>query len=212
MKIEELSKDRSILIKLEVIRTLINFNGDFSKRILFELSEDKNNMVRVEVIDALKFFPEHDVFDLLKATTRDSYYLIRSYAIYSMTIVGINLKYEKNKLIKEIKNLLQLEKNMFCKLSCYEAIYILGLKENLIYIFKLFNSKNYRIRCAIINCLFELLSNDNWSEIEKFVDDNIEKEIAFAVKSNMRNLKERIDFDFKNQLKDNESRFGTIRF
>ena len=191
-----LSDDKESTIRSGVAATLIDFVDDFSKNILMKLANDKDYLVRVEAVDSLGYFHFQDVYKLLKKSINDSHYLVRGYAIYSMTCVGIKIQIKHNLIIQIINNSLEKEKNLFVKLSCYHSLYDLGHEKCFHNIISIFKSKNYRNRCAVINVLNHILSNENYLEMKKFLIKNIDKESTNAVLSSMKNLLDRIEKNY----------------
>ncbi len=60
-------------------------------------------------------------------------------------------------------------------LSCYYALYVMGKKKSIENIISLLNSKDYHIRCAVINILRGFLTSDNRQLIKKITGNINEK-------------------------------------
>lgn len=73
-------------------------------------------------------------------------------------------------------------------LSCYYALYVLGKKKSIKNITSFLNSKDYHIRCAVINVLRGFLTSDNQQLIKKSLETLIKREDTIAVKANALSL------------------------
>lgn len=188
-----LSGDREILIRCDVAETLSFFINDFSKEILLRLAKDKNKLVRVEAVDALGCFLDNDVFEALLDCANDTDYLVRSYSINSLYYISTKLEFNKKDMILFFENKILNEKSSFVKLQCFLALYQMGSGIYLKNIFRMFKSKNYKLRCAIVKGLCDVISRENLCELKEFFETHYPDEESFAVTSTMDQLKKIMD-------------------
>lgn len=69
-------------------------------------------------------------------------------------------------------------------MSCCYAQYVLGEKKRLSEILDFTKSKNYQIRCAVVNLMKDFINADNKECIRENIEKLIEQEEVIAVKSN----------------------------
>lgn len=191
-KIKLLSTSRSPLVRCEVAEMLAECAGNECENILLSLLHDKNMLVRVEAADSLSSYASSTVFhSLLRVIDTETYYLLRGYAILSLSQVG--LKIDPIRTVDELRNILQYEKRCFVKLSCHEGLYRLGIHDSLLSIFSLFKSKNYRNRCAVLSSLEQLMDNNNQIVILHFLREQLKHETDLSVKDHISKLIKKIE-------------------
>jgi hypothetical protein len=190
--ISKLSKDRSPFIRSLVAKLLFDYYNDFSKNILLELTNDKDNLVRVEAVDSLKAFIDHTVYFRLKHLAEfDPYYLVRAYSIVSLVYIGKTLDIDE--LSEFVLERLGKERYYINKILCYESLYLLGNKDSLNDLFDCFSSDNYRNKCAVINTLISILSIENYEAIHDFISNLNRYKFPVSVQSSLDNLSDEID-------------------
>ena len=82
---------------------------------------------------------------------------------------------KKKSFISKLRKLPNIQKSEHCMLSCYYALYVMGKKKSIENIISLLNSKDYHIRCAVINILRGFLTSDNRQLIKKITGNINEK-------------------------------------
>lgn len=169
-----LMNDRSPFIRSLLARVAAIYTDDFMHSTLMTLADDRNNLVRVEVADSLSAYEDEAAYQKLMCMTQDPYYLVRGYAVYGVGLTG-NTDERREKSLALIRELLPKERLNFNRLSCYQALYFLGEKDELQHILSLYSVQNYKNQCCIINFLMEILSNDNRDGIAAFSDDALRK-------------------------------------
>lgn len=179
--------DRDPLIRSEIARTLADSDAFYGESLLITLLRDRNMMVRVEAADSLASYRSMNVFNnLMDVIQEESYYLLKGYAITSLAQIGVDILPVQTKSL--LIDVLQADRRYFIRLSCYEGLYRLGVNDTLWDIFKLYKSQDYRIRCAVVSTLNELVDDTNRMDICNFVSRQIPKEKAFAVLDNLNHL------------------------
>lgn len=114
-----------------------------------------------------------------------------SYAILSWADIVVALEdnlLEKKKFIEKMKQTKRIKSSEQCMLSCSYAQYIMGEKESLGEIFEFLKSKNYRIRCATLNLMRDILNDENIVIIRKEVENMLDQEDALAVRDTAKKL------------------------
>lgn len=196
-KLLKFSNDNNAFVRSIVAELLINFKNKRSKKKLLKLSCDKKAIVRTNAYDSLRIFESKDVEKFLKKVIQKERNKIAcAYAIMSWADIAVALDVDTSKkrlFVKKIKKLHKIQKSEQCILSCCYAQYILGRKKSLKEIIDFLKSKDYRVRCAAINTLWEIIEYDNYEIIKESLRELIEKEDTIAVKSNAMKLRQFID-------------------
>lgn len=188
-QLQKLAVDKSSDIRSDVASILVKFINDQTKEIIINLMGDRDTLVRTEATDSASVFCYEDIYQMLSnRMIYDSYYLVRGYAIKSLTKVGVSINKDTNQMVELVRLMLSNEKNRFCKLCIFEALYVLGDKQCIHDIINIYKSKNYRTRCATVMVLQNILSAENRHLIDEFVDSiSKEKEVP-AVEGCINNL------------------------
>lgn len=178
--IEACAQDRSSWIRSLVARLGALYVNPLMRRILIDLSHDRDYLTRAEVADSLSEYVDEEVFDRLIQLCRDSHYLVRAYAyssIGSLAKAGIRT----NDAVGLLKDAIKVSRRRFVKINCYEALYILGDNESIKGLGKLFASANYRDQCAIIHCFEEILNKTNKELVYQYLTSFQKKAKAAVV-------------------------------
>lgn len=187
--LRDLANKKSVLVKSLVAEVLANCKDVISKDILLKLLCDKNSLVRTEAADSLSEYPYNDVVKQLRITAKsDDNYIVRGYALLSMTLASITLKIDSVKILEFLHQRCKNEKSVFCKLNCYHALYIMGETDRLGDILSILKSKNYRNRCAVINTLYDVVNKSNRLLIVQKLKNQLLKERSGAVTSEINNF------------------------
>lgn len=141
-----------------------------SLKILCRLSSDPDPDVRVEAIDSLGEYICVDSLNVLTKALKDSDSLVRGYAAFGVSNVGRIIDPTGAKL--ELLTLEQKEEEEFVLVGIYEGLHLLGEKLYLEKLFSLFCSSDYRIQCAVIHSLENVLTEDNAEQIGCFINKN----------------------------------------
>ncbi|MDL2327640.1 HEAT repeat domain-containing protein [Ruminococcaceae bacterium OttesenSCG-928-A11] len=166
--LQELAIDRSPLIRAEVASIAVKFINNEVLQLLLSLIRDKDELVRTEAIDSLSVFGESASYDAVSYSAKhDKYYLVRGYAVESMSMIGIKMGLAETSIESVIMGILECEKNAFVKLCCYHALFRLGKTAYFEDIVGSYTSKNYRVRCATINVLMDIVDAENVQVVKK---------------------------------------------
>lgn len=160
MMLSVLSNDESQEIRLEVSEVLALFPTIESEKILLNLLNDSDYLVRASACDSLYFSLSQETLKKLKLMTKDSRYLVRGYAVLSIGDVQKNVKVNKKSTIAFLKTLETEEKSRWVEIAVYRSLFIL---EEVSYIDKLIcaiNDTNYKNRSFALS-LIEQLLDDN---------------------------------------------------
>ena len=193
--LKELAKDKDWYLRSEAAALLINFESNQSKNILLRLAMDHHYIVRTEAYDSLKVFPLEEVEAFLEgAICREKNQLARSYAIMSWAIIVRDL-YEKvsEKHLTFMRNQMALEKGEHCLLEWMFAEYIFGKEKSIQNILAFLNSKDYNIRCCVVNTLKDIWHEDNEEEIYNAMKALLLQEKTVAVTSLAEELMHEIE-------------------
>jgi HEAT repeat protein len=187
----EKRKLKDISFKLDIIEK-IAVKGNYSKKeikTLKELSNDMDEIVRVNACESLSNNISIDVLNLLKEKAcKDNSSLVRGYSAISIANIARRKNDAKIELIKLLKSRLNKEKIIWVKINIYCALYLLGEEKYLYLIIKELNNRLYRNRCAAVNLLAYIISNENKRIIIKSLDERLNIETTIAVRSSINNV------------------------
>ncbi|MCL2322609.1 MAG: HEAT repeat domain-containing protein [Oscillospiraceae bacterium] len=174
--LESYSRDKDYIIRAKVAKILVNSTCPKDESILFKLSRDKKYLVRAEACDSLSVSTSFKAFDMLKRTLKkEKSGMVRAYAIHSLGSISKKLDVECE--IKPIiKQLLKKEKSNLVKISSYKVLYSFGDKECLYYLINKLESKKYQNRCAVVNCLDEIVCQKDRA-IDKIIEEALIKHL-----------------------------------
>ena len=168
-EISSLCDSESIDIRIWLAKALLHHQPDTQALVLLrKLYQDIASCVRVEAIDSLSAFETQDSFEILCAAASDPDELVRAYSAFGIALVGRRI----SPIIAHqiLLRMAETESSRRTLVNIYEGLYILGQKEMLDRIIELFDSSDYRIQCAVLHALEELLCTENKNAIKQFVD------------------------------------------
>lgn len=185
------SKDPDAFIRSICAKLLVNFVTPQAERLLLNLANDKNALVRTEAYDSLSVFPSKKVQKTLKkAILHEKNKLACSYAILSWADItqtlGVHKKQEK--FLKKLKKLPKIKKSEHCMLSFYYAKYVLGHKKSLKKLLAFLNSSDYQICCCAVNLLWDIVSPENRQSIKQALEQLLQREVCASVSENAAEL------------------------
>lgn len=188
--INSLSNSDSSEIRAWLARALVYHNSDSQAvALLCKLSQDIASSVRVEAIDSLSGFTTQESFDTLCQASEDEDELVRAYAAFGIAYIGRKL--HPDRALQTLLDMSQNEKSERVFVDIYEGLYILGKNEMLEKLMSLYNSSDYRVQCATLNVLEELVYPQNVRTIYNFVSTLDASTCVPAVASAIRRLYQR---------------------
>ena len=119
---------------------------------------------------------------LVNCTLNDSSLLVKNYAILSLVDIMNYIEIDRD----ELKNLflnISREDEISISAACFKGLYVLGYKEYLKNIIDLAVAENYQDRCAVVNILGDIITNDNNQIILSALKDLKKTEKSEAVNS-----------------------------
>ena len=148
-------------IRAYVAELLALANDVEAERTLITLSNDEDELVRVNACDSLSTFATTNSYEqLLKCILNDQSLLVKKYAILSLIDIMNYVNVDKNELNMLFGNLTQKD-DISISASCFKGLYMMGDKEHLNDIINLLKAEDYRDRCTVINILEDIMENDN---------------------------------------------------
>ncbi len=148
-------------IRAYVAELLALANGVEAERTLINLSNDEDELVRVNACDSLSTFATTNSYEqLLKCILNDQSLLVKKYAILSLIDIMNYVNVDKNELNMLFGNLTQKD-DISISASGFKGLYMMGDKEHLNNIINLLTAEDYRDRCTVINILADIMENDN---------------------------------------------------
>lgn len=155
------SNDKNQEIRLEVSEVLALFPTCKSEKILLNLLNDSDHLVRASACDSLYFSLSQEALKKLMQMTKDSRYIVRGYAVLSIGDIQNNTKVNKKSTIVFLKDLEEKEKSRWVKIAIYRSLFILGENSYIDKLIYAINDANYKNRSFAL------------SLIEQIIDDNI---------------------------------------
>lgn len=148
-------------IRAYVAELLALANEIEAERILITLSNDEDELVRVNACDSLSTFATTNSYEqLLKCILIDKSLLVKKYAILSLIDIMNYVDVDRNELNRLFGDLTQKD-DISISVSGFKGLYMMGDKEHLNDIINLLTVEDYRDRCTVINILEDIMENDN---------------------------------------------------
>ena len=148
-------------IRAYVAELLALANDIEAERTLITLSNDEDELVRVNACDSLSTFATTSSYEqLLKCILNDQSLLVKKYAILSLIDIMNYVNVDRNELNMLFGNLTQKD-DISISASGFKGLYMMGDKEHLNDIINLLTTEDYRDRCTVINILEDIMENDN---------------------------------------------------
>ena len=152
-------------IRAYVAELLALANDVEAERTLITLSNDEDELVRVNACDSLSTFATTNSYEqLLKCILNDQSLLVKKYAILSLIDIMNYVNVDKNELNMLFGNLTQKD-DISISASGFKGLYMMGDKEHLNDIINLLTAEDYHDRCTVINILEDIMENDNQKSI-----------------------------------------------
>lgn len=191
--LESYSNDDNYEIRSKVAEILVSYKDLEAERILLKLLSDNDDLVRTNASDSLCNYDSPEVIkELMKRVLSDRSNLVRGNSIMSLSDIIVRLNYKLDFYKKFFTNALKSENDDWVKIHIYRALYLLGDTVYLDLIINELNNDSYRNRCAIVNILEELISDNNYEIIKKVLMQRLNMEDSFAVRDTIENLIGRI--------------------
>ncbi len=183
INLEQISHNNNYEIKIEVCNILNDYfitYFDKYEKILLNLLNDKDELVRIEAIEVLGAIGNVKYAKNLLILLKDKSWLVRASVFEALGDIKA-IEY-----IQKLKSLLSTINNNEEKVRVYYALYKLSSKKKyLTLLLDLLNDNNYRVRCSTANLLYYLVNKKNKKRILKNLNKVLKKEITIAGKSSI---------------------------
>ena len=157
----QLSQHDDSEIRAYVAKLLVLANGNKFETALINMCNDEDELVRVNACDSLSAFATTDAYkQLVNSALNDSSTLVKNYAILSIVDIMNYIDIDINELKSLFLDNLQKEEISILA-ACFKGLYVLGYKKYLKNIIDLVSTENYQDRCAVINILGDLITDEN---------------------------------------------------
>lgn len=196
--VSELSKSADGEVRYDMVDLLYDLKYPWWESVLLSLIDDKEELVRVQVIETLEGKTSEKTCQALKKKLAHDTPLVRGYACVTYAI-NAELLDQKEEAISILKKRLRKERDSWLKLCIYYGLYWLGEKQYFDRIIKGLRNKNYRNRCLAVNILDDILDDKNLSVIKRKLRKQYERERTRAVCSSIERVLERIEEMEKDQ-------------
>lgn len=201
MMLSVLSNDESQEIRLEVSEVLALFPTIESEKILLNLLNDSDYLVRASACDSLYFSLSQETLKKLKLMTKDSRYLVRGFAVLSIGDVQKNVKVNKKSTIAFLKTLETEEKSRWVKIAVYRSLFVL---EEISYIDKLIcaiNDANYKNRSFALSLIEQLLDDNvlfDFNMLKQTAQNRLAIEKNLPIRRKLQKVMESAECHIKN--------------
>lgn len=142
-------------------------NGARGEALLCRLSEDSDDLVRVQAVDSLSAYDSPAAYRVMVRALADRNELVRCYGAYGVGAVGKSQSPEE--AAERLRQLLRKEASLHVQAACWEGLYLLGHEDALERLMELFPRGDFQLRCYLLNGLKEFLNPRNAGRILKFV-------------------------------------------
>lgn len=140
-----------------------------SARLLHQLAQDEDSLVRLEAIDSLSAYSDKESMAILRNALDDPDELIRMYSAIGFSRICQRIA-EIEYGTRILQYYLNIEKCEIVKIALFEGLYVLGDFSKLKSIIDIFNYDDYHVKCSVINSLIEIINHRNCDDIIRFLD------------------------------------------
>lgn len=174
--------DRSAAVRMDAAREIgqrLRNNGKAPIELTRRLA-DRDELVRVEVIEALGEIGDPKTLRALRRVVRDRSPLVRSYVGPAMAALG------GRREAARLQRLAAREKSAIARVGYYAALHEVGRDDAVMKLVALLRDRDYRVRCAAANTLSGLANRRNASHISKALREALQHEATIAAASSFR--------------------------
>ena len=184
----QLSKHKEAEIRAYAAELLVLSKNNEAEKMLINMCDDEDELVRVNACDSLCVFPSKSVYIcLINVVLNDDSTLVKTYAVLSiidiMGFVDIDINKLKKILISNSDT-----KEINLRAACYKGLYFLGEDKYLKELLKLIYSDNYAVRCAVLNMLEDIITKNNKYKILSGLKELQKTEDSIAVNSVIKRI------------------------
>ncbi len=173
------AKSKNELIRSWAAELLVNRYTEQSEEILYHLTYDRCDIVRLDAVDSLCIGKQLKSLQRLEYLFEDSDYLIRGYAVLSHYDVTVNIYGENynadNRYIDLMKGLLASEESAWVKVCIFNNLYLCGYEPGLDKIADILDEaagdSDFEVVWCVLHTMDDLLDSDN----EAFINEMARK-------------------------------------
>ena len=193
--IYRISKKGNVYIRRDVAEMLGVFQNDRVIDLLIEMKDDKDSIVRMEVVSSLcKILIDEKVYNALLEMSNDSNRIVRAYAIEGMAWMHYNSEFSMKTSVEEFENYL-LEKlkcyqGLYSQVAIYFSLIIVGNDEYIEQIFDIYKKTRFYItKINILNGIDAIYCDSISDSIEKFIIEIENVEYPISIKEVIDRIK-----------------------
>lgn len=191
--IKACSIDRNSDIRYKAAELLAFVPSQQSEDLLILLLHDPEKLVRVNACDSAGNSQSIKVLKSLEQLLKkDPHYLVRGYAAKSYAEIINNRKDSPDVAIQALSKRWKSERSPFVKLQDAYALYVLGQSSYLNYILDQLNHRYYYIRCAAVNIIRQIVTEDQREKVKQALYHRLTIEKAYSVRENLERLVEEL--------------------
>ena len=172
------AKSKNELIRSWVAELLVNRYTEQSEEILYRMTYDRYDIVRLNAVDSLCIGKQLKSLQRLEYLFDDSDYLIRGYAVLSHFDVTVNIYGENynvdNRYIDLMKGLLASEESVWVRVCIFNNLYLCGCEPGLDKIADILDEAagdgDFEVVWCVLHTLDELVDGDNEVFIHRMIN------------------------------------------
>ncbi|MBQ6901002.1 MAG: hypothetical protein IJN72_09180 [Firmicutes bacterium] len=166
-------RGKNNVLKIDISELLVDYECTFSEQLLYEMSFDKDALVRVNAVDSLCIGESPQTWErLLFLLKYDADCLVRSFAVLSTVDIFFNMDeppVNQQELLNFLHTACEVEKDLHVILSFYEAFLLLGersyIQELASFFLKAAEEKSYTLVWAALHVIERTLKADEIENI-----------------------------------------------
>jgi hypothetical protein len=174
-------------IRNRLAQVLANCQCTLSEKILMQLLEDEDVLVRANACDSLYFSTSIQTIDTLKHYIISDKYLVRGYAVLSIADIAINTGLHKDiAAFLEVK--IKTERSVWVRICYYRSLCILGYEDYYNNILSELSNKYYKNRLCALNAVGELVNLKKQQKTRLALENRLILETAYSVKNKIQKI------------------------
>jgi len=182
-----LSKDKNSLVRGDAAKILLEkqVKNHASKKLLYCLARDKDELVRIDAYEGLQMFeiPEVELF-FRRAIQTEKEELACWYAIISWVKAVLSLHDDHTYDINYIKWLLKqrkIQESEYCLLECYYTLYQFGELDIFPILLRFSESNDYIMHYVVFRILQDMVNEDNRERVIKAIEKVLENTYSMGL-------------------------------
>lgn len=158
-------------VRLYLAVKLADYENHKSEQLLLHMISDQSDIVRANACDSIYWSKSMEVLNFLLMRAKNDMYLVRGYAVLSITDIMLNLN--NKSYMRDLNELYSKEKSLWTRMCYYQSFYRLGLEKYLDVLILSLCTKKYNYRIAAINFIFDIVNKTNKHKILEALNQHL---------------------------------------